>query len=127
MRFDGVVHAGACRYFIGTQVQFCGEYHILAHGAKSLTDEFFVVSRIEHHVTVNLGRIKEVATCFKSLAHRVDAVVGFRHLAVAVRKTHAAHANGGDFEIAQFPFLHLCLPCSVLLCGLNEPAKECDC
>ena len=108
-------------------MQFCGEYHILAHGAKSLTDEFFVVSRIEHHVTVNLGRIKEVATCFKSLAHRVDAVVGFRHLAVAVRKTHAAHANGGDFEIAQFPFLHRCLPCSVLLCGLNEPAKECDC
>ena len=120
MGLDGIVDARTRRHFIRPQMQFCGKHNVFAYGGKSFADELFIVARVKHHVAVDFGGVKEIAAGIKGLAHRVDAVFSLGHFAVAVRKTHAAHADGGDFQIAKFSFLHLCLPCS---CSFNTHSR----
>ena len=100
MSLDGVVNAWADGGFLRPKMKFCGKNHFFSERSQSFADEFLVVPWVKDDVALYFGRIKEIAAGLKSLAHGIDAVLSWRHLAVAVRKAHASYADGRDVEVS---------------------------
>src|SRR5207237_2321820 len=88
------------------ETELCGNDHSPAEGSERFANELFVCEW-----TVHLGGIEECDTAFDGGANQRDSLMLVRGGTVAVTQSHAAEAEGRDFEVgfSQFALLHLLL------------------
>ena len=80
---------------VAIESEFGGDGHLAAEGREGFADEFLVGER-----AVNFGGIEERDTLFDGRADDGDHLLFIPRRAITKAHTHAAEAEGGDFQIA---------------------------
>lgn len=81
-----------------------GDYDLLADRTKSLAHKFLVGERAVH-----FSSVEECDTEFNCFPNQRDHFLLVPGRAVAKAHSHAAEAEGGDFQVvSEFAFLHFC-------------------
>jgi hypothetical protein len=89
---------------VGREAEFGGDHDLAAQRRQRFADQFFIVER-----AVDFGGIEEGDAAFDRRAHQGDHGLAVGRLAVGVRHAHAAQAEGRDFQVSEFSFLHRAL------------------